>query len=1300
VNNHTLADEDGDFSDWIEIHNPAATPIDLDGWYLTDKADNLTKWQFPSRIIEPGGHLVVFASDEDRIGAELHTNFKLSSDGEYLALVEPDGTTVAHAFAPEFPLQSSDVSYGPGPGSASILIREEAQVAFHVPIVDDVALGTGWTDPGFDDTDWSAFANRSPVLITETTTSAPDYVEIQCVAPETVDTTGWLVAVNDGSRFEINDVFPFEDPPAPPILWHLPASMAPGEVLYRHNDAAWEENDNPLVDAEHYWGDAFVWATQGPGWVLLIDDGGRVVDFVVWGYGDVSLAGFNVTVDGHDFTIDDVWLGSSIPAGGNRTNSLQRSGTADHDHAMDWKFSIPDVGAQPSIGDPNEGLDVSIPGSPTTGIGFNLGASDFGDALQTDVATEMHELNASLWTRIEFNVNDPAALSSLTLQMKYNDGFVAYLNGTPVASSNAPTPLEWNSSATASRDAATTLQYEEFNVGAHVGELVVGRNVLAIQGLNFDAADNDLLILPRLVGSTSYTTPRYFYSPTPGASNSGGFVVINEVHYDPEDNAVRGEFIELYNTTASNVDLSGWMLDDGIRYRFADGTVLLAGDYLVVAEDPATMQAKFGAAALGPWVGRLDNDGERIRLVNQWGDIVDEVEYVNAFPWPIAARGDFSSMELIHPSLDNSLGGNWRPSGYNTLTLAGREIAPADATPTPGQQNSVFSTDAAPQIGNVAHGPQHPLTAEPVTVTAEVTDPNGIASVELRYQLVAPGNYIPAFLPLPHGTLLSDPERPFDPNPAFEDPANWTTLLMTDDGNGADAVGGDNVYTATIPAQSVNRMLVRYRISAADQTGLTVTAPYLDDPSLNFAFYVYDGLPDYTADTRSVLGAGHTYSSEMLESLPVYTLITRDPDLDDCIGYSSADQIPSGNDGARRKFNWEGTFVYDGDVYDHILYRLRQRNDRYGLAGKRSMRFRFCKGNYLQAYDNFGNPYPELWRTLNTGKMFDNKDIGNFGLTETLNNNLWNLMGVPAPWMHTFHFRVVKGADEAPAGANGQYYGDFWGMYLAVEDYDTRFLDAHDMPDGNLYKLKDAIFDANRLKRHQGRDSVTTGADFQNIRNNLRPTQSDAWLNNHVNYEASYAYHAVVEGIRHYDFRPADSHSKNRAMFFEPYEGSEYGRLWTLPHDADASWGPSWNSGIDYSSAAIANKANFQQDYRNVLREFRDLVWTEEVIHTMIDELAAIVVDFSSADRDRWKDAPADAGRQDFGTMESKVVDMKGFAFTGWTGSTGPNVGPGGRAAHLDNLANAGGDSSAIPNTPTITSTAPASFPVDALSFQ
>ena len=61
-----------------------------------------------------GGYLVVFASDNNAPDAagNLHTNFQLDADGEYLALVEPDGETIAFEFAPEFPPQFSDVSYG------------------------------------------------------------------------------------------------------------------------------------------------------------------------------------------------------------------------------------------------------------------------------------------------------------------------------------------------------------------------------------------------------------------------------------------------------------------------------------------------------------------------------------------------------------------------------------------------------------------------------------------------------------------------------------------------------------------------------------------------------------------------------------------------------------------------------------------------------------------------------------------------------------------------------------------------------------------------------------------------------------------------------------------------------------------------------------------------------------------------------------------------------------------------------------------------------------------------------------
>ena len=71
---------DGDFSDWLEIHNPDATSFNLSGCYLTDDPALLTQWQFPANTqIGAGSFLIVFASDKDRsvTGSELHTNFKL-----------------------------------------------------------------------------------------------------------------------------------------------------------------------------------------------------------------------------------------------------------------------------------------------------------------------------------------------------------------------------------------------------------------------------------------------------------------------------------------------------------------------------------------------------------------------------------------------------------------------------------------------------------------------------------------------------------------------------------------------------------------------------------------------------------------------------------------------------------------------------------------------------------------------------------------------------------------------------------------------------------------------------------------------------------------------------------------------------------------------------------------------------------------------------------------------------------------------------------------------------------------------
>jgi hypothetical protein len=144
-NDSTLADQDGDYSDWIEIHNREAIDIDLDGWYLTDDDNDLTKWQFPTTILPAGGYLIVFASHKDRAvsGSELHTNFKLDNSGEYLALVKPDGITVAWEYAPDV----QEVPFA----SIGNLFRRQRVTPQYVPQFGDISYGldAAWNERYF-----------------------------------------------------------------------------------------------------------------------------------------------------------------------------------------------------------------------------------------------------------------------------------------------------------------------------------------------------------------------------------------------------------------------------------------------------------------------------------------------------------------------------------------------------------------------------------------------------------------------------------------------------------------------------------------------------------------------------------------------------------------------------------------------------------------------------------------------------------------------------------------------------------------------------------------------------------------------------------------------------------------------------------------------------------------------------------------------------------------------------------------------------------------------------------------------
>ena len=142
-------------------------------------------------------------------------------------------------------------------------------------------------------------------------------------------------------------------------------------------------------------------------------------------------------------------------------------------------------------------------------------------------------------------------------------------------------------------------------------------------------------------------------------------VVINEIHYDADPKTAAVEFVELHNTGDRTEHLGGWYFSNGIDFTFAANTALNPGGYLVVAENPAKLRAEFRTPkqlVLGPYIGRLSN-GETLTLRNAAGEQVDRVNYDSGFPWPTAASGAGSSMELIHPSLDNDLGGSWRSAG-------------------------------------------------------------------------------------------------------------------------------------------------------------------------------------------------------------------------------------------------------------------------------------------------------------------------------------------------------------------------------------------------------------------------------------------------------------------------------------------------------------------------------------------------------------------------------------------------------------------------------------------------------------
>ncbi|MGJ8683545.1 MAG: lamin tail domain-containing protein [Nonlabens sp.] len=141
-------------------------------------------------------------------------------------------------------------------------------------------------------------------------------------------------------------------------------------------------------------------------------------------------------------------------------------------------------------------------------------------------------------------------------------------------------------------------------------------------------------------------------------------IVINEINYKDSPSFETKDWVEFFNSSTAAVDVSNWVFkdsDDSHAFTFPTGTTIPASGYLVIAQELAVFRTKYPNVnpVLGDFTFGLSGGGELIRLFDANGNLVDDVDYDDVAPWPVAADGNGPTLELNSPTLDNSVAGNW-----------------------------------------------------------------------------------------------------------------------------------------------------------------------------------------------------------------------------------------------------------------------------------------------------------------------------------------------------------------------------------------------------------------------------------------------------------------------------------------------------------------------------------------------------------------------------------------------------------------------------------------------------------------
>jgi len=600
--NSTTLERGGTYPDLIELYCDGPTSMSLSGVSITDNPDDPRKFVFSAGTsIQSGGYLRLYA-DSDTTSSGIHLGFALDGDGEGLYLYDSNGQLLDSV---EFGLQLPDLSIGRMGHDGQWTLNEPTfgrpNVAYPLGDQSEIKINE-WLADGL-------------VLLKD------DFIELYNPQNSPVDMNGLYLTDN-----------PITKPDKCP-LGPLSFIAGKGFAVYTADG-----HDRPgHVDFK---------LSPDTDMIGLFDAGLNKIDMVIYGPQTTDVP-YGRVPDGSD-SFEFLQLPTpGVP------NPLLNPATEEFitivPEDADKRVLVPteDIGedwtAQVEYDDSGWELSKDGPG----GVGFER-TTGYQDFLSIDLLDQMYATNATCYIRIPFTLKagNLNGLSGLTLKVRYDDGFVAYLNGTEVARRNFDNTPAWDSRASSSHSDSQAVDFEEIDISEFIDNLTPGDNLLAIHGLNASVTSSDMLISAELDGVVTTSNDDFTYANTIAILNG---LRVSELMYHASSGS-NYDYIELYNIGETTLDLNGVRLNNGIDFTF--GQMLLdPGQYVVVVKNLTAFRSAYGTGinVAGEYSGNLSNGGEKIVLSLPLPLDIAILRFEYSDKWYPVTDGDGSSLTISDP---------------------------------------------------------------------------------------------------------------------------------------------------------------------------------------------------------------------------------------------------------------------------------------------------------------------------------------------------------------------------------------------------------------------------------------------------------------------------------------------------------------------------------------------------------------------------------------------------------------------------------------------------------------------------